>query len=48
MEDNKAYNALAWPEGIDRVEVEMLPFLPDNKAIKDLFMNDILQWLIQW
>ncbi len=48
MEENKSYNALAWPEGVDRVEEEMLPFLPDVKQVKDLFMTDILQWLIQW
>lgn len=48
MSENTDYRATAWPEGIDRVEAEMLPFLPDDKNVKDLFMNDILQWLIQW
>ncbi len=48
-EDKKEeYNALQYPEGVDRVEEEMLGFLPDDKQVKDLFMNDILQWLIQW
>lgn len=42
------YNAIQYPEGIERVEKEMLGFLPDDKAVKDAFMVDILQWLIQW
>jgi|GEM_PF-4964978 len=43
----EGFNALAWPEGVDKVE-EWLDFLPDDKAIRDLFMTDVLQWLIQW
>ena len=48
MEEKKLYNAISWPEGVERVENEMLGFLPDIKEVKDLFMTDLLQWLIQW
>lgn len=42
------YNALEYPEGIERVKEEMLSFLPDDDEAKDVFMDIVLQWLIQW
>ena len=41
------YNALQWPEGVKKDE-ELLTFLPEDETVRDLFMNDVLQWLIQW
>lgn len=42
------YNVLEYPEGVKRAEKEFLDFLPEDENARDLFMNDILQWLIQW
>lgn len=41
------YNVLEYPEGVERAKEEMLNFLPDDEEVKDLFMDNILQWLIQ-
>lgn len=52
MPDNtqktEAFNALEYPEGVKKVSKEMLPFLPEDEKVRELFMNDVLQWLIQW
>ncbi|MFA0815254.1 MAG: hypothetical protein ACC608_05650 [Anaerofustis sp.] len=42
------YNILDYPNGYDRVRDEELVFLPEDKAIREGFMIDMLQWLIQW
>lgn len=47
-QNNEVYNALEYPEGVKRASQEMLPFLPEDETVRDLFMNDVLQWLIQW
>ena len=41
------YNAIAYPEGVERAE-EFLCFLPEDKNIRDGFMDTLLQFLIQW
>ncbi len=42
------YNVTQYPEGVERAKEELLDFLPDDERTKDLFMVDLLQWLIQW
>lgn len=41
------YNAIAYPEGVERA-TEFLDFLPEDPEIRNAFMNDLLQFLIQW
>ncbi len=42
------YNVLQYPEGVERAKNEMLGFLPDDDNVKEGFMKDLLQFLIQW
>lgn len=42
------YNVLDFPEGYDRVRDEELVFLPEDKNIREGFMANMLQWLIQY
>ena len=42
------YNALQYPEGVERISEEMLAFLSDDKAAQEAFMVDVLQCLVQW
>ena len=42
------YNVLQYPEGIERAKQEILGFLPDDDLVKDSFMKDLLQLLIQF
>lgn len=42
------YNVATYPEGYEKVKNEELAFLPEDEATRELFMMDLLQWLIQW
>jgi hypothetical protein len=42
------YNVAKYPEGYEKIKKEELPFLPDDEDTREFFMNDLLQWLIQW
>lgn len=42
------YNVVQYPEGVEKFKEEELVFLPDIPEVKDQFMLDYLQWMIQW
>ena len=42
------YNALQYPEGVGHMAKELLTFLPDDQNVRELFMTDLLLWLIQF
>jgi len=42
------YDVTEYPAGYDRVEQEELVFLPQDPEVRDAFMTDMLQWLVQW
>ncbi|MFY9140452.1 MAG: hypothetical protein WBJ83_10605 [Thermacetogeniaceae bacterium] len=42
------YNVAKYPEGYEKVKNEELNFLPDDEDIRESFMTELLQWLIQW
>lgn len=48
LEGGKATYFLRYPEGREKVKNEELNFLPEDDAIREEFMRDYLQWLIQW
>ena len=45
---SEEYNVLQYPEGVERAEEKLLNLLPEDKDARDLFMNSVLQGLIQW
>jgi len=44
----KQHIFFVYPEGREKVKNEELNFLPEDDAIREEFMRDYLQWLIQW
>lgn len=42
------YNALKYPDGVERVAEEMLDFLPDDREFRIAYMDVLLEWLIEW
>ena len=42
------YDITEYPEGYDKVKDEELVFLPEDPELREDFMTDMLQWLIQW
>ena len=42
------YDVTQYPEGYNKVRDEELVFLPEDPQIREVFMTDMLQWLIQW
>lgn len=48
MEDTMEYDVTQYPEGYEKFRDEELGFLPEIPEVKDQFMLDYLQWLIQW
>lgn len=38
----------AYPEGYEHVRDQELNFLPDDPEVRELFMDSMLMWMLQW
>ena len=42
------YDVTEYPEGYDKVRDDELVFLPEDPEVREDFMTDMLQWILQW
>ena len=42
------FDVTQYPEGYERIMKEELTFLPDDPEVRQLFMETMFVWLLQW
>lgn len=42
------YDVTQYPEGYEKVRDEELVFLPEDPVLRQVFMDTMLLWLLQW